>query len=228
MDRLGAALLGLFAVVGGESVVPDRQTYMADVAAGTVKYQLPEATGPIEESVEAFHIMRRQVSQAEYAACVRDGGCKALDKPWHESRDGRRPVVGLSWLDAKAYAQWLSASTGNRHRLPRYAEWLHAVGPDYVMDQPLADAAANPASEQAQQRLLRFTKQGSSGALSLAENVWEWTDTCFAGAADGACGAHIAAGRHLSALSDLERDPVAGAASAGAVPTHVGLRLVRE
>jgi formylglycine-generating enzyme required for sulfatase activity len=227
MDRLSAALLGLFAVVGGASPAPDRQTYMVTVAAGAVHYQLPAAS-PVSESVAAFHIMRRQVSQAEYAACVRGGGCKALDKPWQESRDGRRPVVGLSWQDATAYAQWLSASSGALHRLPRYAEWLRAVGEDYVLHEPLVAGSTNPAPDEPQQRLLRFTKQGSSGALSLASDIWEWTDTCFAGAADGFCGIRIAAGRHPSALPDFVRDPAAGAFSVGAAPAHVGLRLVRE
>ncbi len=242
MDHVGAVLLGLFAMVGGDEPAAEPPGLWVAVTAGVVSYQLPAAE-PVSESVAAFRIMQRQVSQAEYAACVRDGGCAALDKPWDETRDGGRPVIGLSWLDANAYAVWYSASSGVTYRLPRYAEWLHAVGDGYVVDAPLADDPNNPArrwlaeyEREAQRaapspRLRRFAKQGhsASGALSVADNVWEWTDTCFAGVAmDGFCGIRIAAGRHPSALSDFIRDPIAGACSVGTPPTHVGLRLVRD
>jgi len=38
-----------------------------------------------------------------------------------------QPVVGVSWFDALAYCEWLSAVTGRRYRLPTEAEWEHAA-----------------------------------------------------------------------------------------------------
>src|SRR3546814_10096658 len=80
-------------------------------------------------------MMKRQVSQAEYAACVSAGACKKLDGALRQAADPTLPVVGVSWLDATAYAAWLSKKTGGHYRLPTYAEWVYAAGPAYKSEE---------------------------------------------------------------------------------------------
>lgn len=78
--------------------------------------------------VPAFQLGKYAVTNAEYRAFLSDTGTAPsshIDKPGFNS--DRQPVVGLSWLDAKAYVDWLAAKTGKPYRLPRDAEWEYAA-----------------------------------------------------------------------------------------------------
>lgn len=93
-------------------------------------------------TIRAFAIGARPVTVAEYRACVAAGGCAPPE--WlepggqHNIETGssryylnlgeavtgpNQPIVGVSHIDATAYARWLSEKTGHAYRLPSEAEW---------------------------------------------------------------------------------------------------------
>lgn len=200
-------------------------------------------------------IATRQVSQAEYAACVNDGACKPLDKAQRDQVSADLPVVGVSWRDATTYAQWLSRKTGDHYRLPTYLEWVHAAGDAYKEDAILEDYDTNnPAQRWLAEYALETQRKTSvdgalrafggfgtndKGVLDVAGNVWEWTNTCHvrayldkgetsSGLSTENCGVRVVAGAHRSYIPDFIRDAKSGACSVGVPPSNLGFRLVRD
>jgi sulfatase modifying factor 1 len=47
-------------------------------------------------------------------------------RTWESEGGDDHPVVNVSWNDAVAFCDWLSAKEGKRYRLPTEAEWEHA------------------------------------------------------------------------------------------------------
>lgn len=261
-----SALLAACNVSGSRTAADSADTTeLATLPAGRLSYYPPgeflkggHSVTPAPIIVSFDHglaIMKRQVSQAEYAACVSEGACKELDRTQRGAASPALPAVGISWRDATAYAAWLSKATGHHYRLPTYAEWVYAAGPAYKEDVLLqVFDSADPAQRWLAEYELESRRKASvdaalrpfggfgenpAGLLDMSGNVWDWTDTChtrqhtdLAGEANVAagqnCGLRVVAGLHRSYIADFIRDPKGGACSVGVPPSNLGLRLVRD
>jgi formylglycine-generating enzyme required for sulfatase activity len=104
---------------------------MVVVPAGSFTMGSPDGEeGRIEEEGpqhrvtfgRSFGVGKFAVTFEEWDACVADSGCNGYmpsDEGWGR---WRRPVINVSWDDAKAYVRWLSRKTGKSYRLLSEAE----------------------------------------------------------------------------------------------------------
>ncbi|MCA9950011.1 MAG: SUMF1/EgtB/PvdO family nonheme iron enzyme [Anaerolineales bacterium] len=95
-----------------------------------------------------------------------------------------QPVVGISWYEAVAYANWLTATTDKLYRLPTEAEWeraaRHTDGRRYPWGNEWQEGFAN--SDEAgigRPTAVGIFPDGTAdcGALDMSGNVWEWCQT---------------------------------------------------
>jgi formylglycine-generating enzyme required for sulfatase activity len=132
-----------------------------------------------------FAIGRREVTFAEWDQCADAGGCKyhGDDHGWGR---GDRPVIDLSWLDAREYATWLSRKTGQAYRLPSEAEWEYAArGGTKTAFWWGGDISSGQANcRECGGRFQQTSPAGSYapnpfGLYDTAGNVAEWVQDCW-------------------------------------------------
>lgn len=93
-----------------------------DLSSGTPEHNRREDPQHLVEIPRPFAVGRFSVTFEEWDACAMEGGCgeyRPDDKGWGR---GRRPVINVSWGDARAYVKWLGHKTGKAYRLLSEAE----------------------------------------------------------------------------------------------------------
>ncbi len=130
---------------------------------------------PVLGAAENVYISYTPVTNAQYAAFVKETGRKA-PKSWPNGKlpqgQAQYPVTQVSYQDAVAYARWLSQKDGSRYRLPTEKEWELAAG-----HMP-KDADMNCGENQGLSPVTSYAQTlSASGAVDMWGNVWEWTST---------------------------------------------------
>ena len=142
-----------------------------------------------------FAVDRFEVTFDDWDACVADGGCngyKPSDEGWGR---GRRPVINVSWDDAKAYVAWLSKKTGKSYRLLSGSEYEYATRAGTHTAYPWGNAIgtnnANCHACGSQWDARQTAPVGSFapnrfGLFDMVGNVREWTEDCYHNTYSGA------------------------------------------
>ena len=194
-----------------------------------------------------FAVGQYEVTFAEWDACASAGGCshRPSDEGWGR---GRRPVMNVSWNDAKEYVRWLSRRTGKRYRLLSEAEWEYAAragtrtryhwGDSVGHNRAACDACGSRWDDD------RTAPVGSFGANRFGlhdvhGNVSEWVEDCWHDSYRGApsngrawtfggnCGRRVGRGGSWSNVPRHLRAAVRGRDSAGVRDVNNGFRVAR-
>lgn len=179
-------------------------------------------------TLRPFLLDRTEVTQDAYDACVSAGACKAADAAILSTFGGlfrgpRKPVVGVTWFDAKAYCTWRGK------RLPREAEYERAVrggdGRRYPWGNDAPTHERTVFSTNAPEDVGSHpTGRGPFGHDDLAGNVWEWIDDDYdpyaytrPTAAEGRPGS---CAQILAAQNELRRQGKQGFTGTNPIPTE--------
>jgi serine/threonine-protein kinase PpkA len=108
---------------------------------------------------------------------------------------GNRPVINVSFEDARAYAKWLSETTGKKYRLPTESEWEYVARADtrslFWWGDDLLDASGRANCRRgcnskfsglfgAKTAPVGSYPANAFGVFDTAGNVAEWVEDCFA------------------------------------------------
>lgn len=152
-----------------------------------------------------YAVSRYEVTFAQWDACVKAKGCSGYspsDEGWGR---GKRPVMNVSYKDAKNYVGWLTTVTGKNYRLLSEAEWEYAAragtttrfhtGDCLNSSQEHVSSYGRVKDERCRREDGNISEQTSEvgrykpnafGLHDMHGNVAEWVADCFHGNYDGA------------------------------------------
>jgi formylglycine-generating enzyme required for sulfatase activity len=142
-----------------------------------------------------FAVGRYEVTFDEWDACVANGGCagyRPQDEGWGR---GTRPVIHVSWFDAQAYVNWLSAKTAMPYRLLTETEWEYAARAGSTSIYPWGNTASHERGNYGEDECCRGRVLGKDsffytapvgrfppngfGLHDMIGNVYEWVEDCY-------------------------------------------------
>ncbi len=128
--------------------------------------------------VDDFYMGKYEVTFAEYDKfCEATGRTKPSDQGWGR---GNRPVINVSWNDAKAYCEWAGG------RLPTEAEWEYAAkggeksrGYTYSGSNDIGTVAWYNGNSGSKTHPAGSKSPNELGIYDMSGNVWEWCNDWY-------------------------------------------------
>lgn len=194
-------------------------------------------------SVRRFAVGVHEVTFSQWDACHREGGCssKPSDNGWGR---GSRPVIDVSWNDAKQYVEWLSRKTGKTYRLLSESEWEYVARAGtkdpFHTGSTISTKQANFGNSQRRTIEVGRLANNRYGLHDVHGNVWEWVQDCwhgnYRGAPDdgsawtqgGDCGKRVFRGGSWKDESNYARSAYRWGADIRQRAGNIGFRVARE
>ncbi len=141
-------------------------------------------------TMKSFAMGKFEVTFDEYDRFVlATGRVFPGDQGWGR---GKRPVINVSWDEAKAYAEWLSKQTGKHYGLPTESEWEYAArseGKDDLWagtsnEERLTEYAVYAKNSESRTAFVgpdQGRKPNAIGLYDMSGNVFEWVEDCWHG-----------------------------------------------
>ena len=142
--------------------------------------------------ISTIKMMSKEVTFNQYDAYARAvGKAKPKDNGWGR---GNRPVIHVSWKDAKGFARWVSNKTGMHFRLPTESEWEYAARAGSKSKFSWGNSISCSNARYSDKGAGCYYKIGSTlrgtaevgsyssnnfGLYDMHGNVWEWTQDCY-------------------------------------------------
>jgi formylglycine-generating enzyme required for sulfatase activity len=169
---------------------------MIVIPAGSFTMGSPESEtgrlpheGPQHEVkiAKRFAVSRFELTWDEWDACGKYGDCahNISDSTWGH---GTRPVINVTWEEAKQYVAWFSRVTGQTYRLLTEAEWEYAARAGTSSAYPWGDEIGNGnancsgcGGEWADKKTAPVGQfpANAFGLHDMNGNVWEWVEDCY-------------------------------------------------
>ncbi|CAA7616624.1 conserved exported hypothetical protein [Candidatus Terasakiella magnetica] len=190
-----------------------------------------------------FALGRTEVTFDQWQLCVDAGACRGGQDD-HEWGRGKRPVINVTWADARAYAAWIGKKSGLACRLPSESEWEYAARAGTTTGFWWGDT---PGGDKANCRdcLGKEPPYGSKpvgsfaanpwGLYDMNGNVWEWVEDCWtpdhvtpAPADTATCGERVTKGGSWYYFSAMSRASARAKMDSRVWSYNIGIRVLCE
>jgi formylglycine-generating enzyme required for sulfatase activity len=130
--------------------------------------------------LDTYYISKYEVTFEQYDLFCEATG-RAKPKDFYNWGRGSRPVIDVSWEDAKAFCDWLKSKTGENVHLPTEAQWEKAARGTDQRRYTWGNGAPTSSLANYYKNVGKTMPVGSYpsgvspyGVHDMAGNVWEW------------------------------------------------------
>lgn len=190
-------------------------------------------------TLAAYEVQKTPVTNLQFAGFLfvteNEDYPAYFDNPTYNQ--AQQPVVGVTYEQAEAYAEWLSGQTGSKYRLPSDDEWEIAARAGASTIYPWGDddpSKGKKANYKGNGKFKAPSPVGSFpdstnawGLVDMSGNVWEWTSSARNITDDVTTTHTVKGGSWMDGPSELRVSNYRNV-DADSNSSDIGFRLVKE